>query len=298
MASTPSPTRDRGHRVENGQPSTDRIRRVRKTVARTPDYRHTIRLIAPDLDAAVEVALIDAMEVDDAVHVQATPGAGDLLAGMPSDSWAVVTSGSANVATARMRAAGLLMPPVLITADDVTAGKPHPECYLAASQRVGVPARDCVAVEDAPAGIEAAHAAVCASSRSRRPIPPSSCRLHGSCRTRERFVSTPEQSDPPRIDSSSASSRRSRRQRPPKRAEQGQRPSADRQQPRADVGTALPAQPTRPTRAALTSGHLYFRALHTTQSQRCRFRVSRAASMTPSGRAPSAAKVPKPILAP
>lgn len=79
-------------------------------------------------------------------------------------NWSIVATPNphgliAYVATARMLAAGLPLPRVLITADDVAAGKPHPECYLAAAQRVGIPTIDCVVVEDAPAGIEAAHAA-------------------------------------------------------------------------------------------------------------------------------------------
>jgi mannitol-1-/sugar-/sorbitol-6-phosphatase len=48
---------------------------------------------------------------------------------------------------------------VLITAVDVTQGKPSPEGYLLAAQRLGVPIVDCVVFEDAEAGILAGLAA-------------------------------------------------------------------------------------------------------------------------------------------
>jgi mannitol-1-/sugar-/sorbitol-6-phosphatase len=47
---------------------------------------------------------------------------------------------------------------VLVTADQVRHGKPHPEGYLAAAAQLGVDPTRCVVVEDTPPGIEAAHA--------------------------------------------------------------------------------------------------------------------------------------------
>jgi len=47
----------------------------------------------------------------------------------------------------------------IVSAEDVSNGKPDPEVYLAASLRLGVAADRCVVVEDAPAGIEGAHRA-------------------------------------------------------------------------------------------------------------------------------------------
>ncbi|WP_234010710.1 HAD family hydrolase [Streptomyces sp. SPB074] len=43
--------------------------------------------------------------------------------------------------------------------EDVVRGKPAPDCYALGAARLGVPARECVAVEDAPAGAEAARVA-------------------------------------------------------------------------------------------------------------------------------------------
>jgi sugar-phosphatase len=55
-----------------------------------------------------------------------------------------------------MRAAGLVVPTVLVAAEDVEHGKPSPEGYLKASAEVGVDIADCVVFEDSDAGIEAA----------------------------------------------------------------------------------------------------------------------------------------------
>jgi sugar-phosphatase len=46
----------------------------------------------------------------------------------------------------------------MVCADEVAHGKPDPEGFLAAAARLGAPSRACVVVEDAPAGLDAAHA--------------------------------------------------------------------------------------------------------------------------------------------
>lgn len=110
---------------------------------------------------AREVALADIneFEVQDAAVVTAIPGAADLLAGIDREKWAVVTSGNRLLAGARLAAAGFAEPVVLITADDVTNGKPDPEGYRAAAVRIGVPVDRAVVVEDAESGVRAARAA-------------------------------------------------------------------------------------------------------------------------------------------
>ncbi|WP_409180993.1 HAD-IA family hydrolase [Amycolatopsis sp. VS8301801F10] len=75
---------------------------------------------------------------------------------MPPSARAIVTSGNDRVARARLRVAGLPVPDVLVTADDVRKSKPDPEGYLAAAAELGVAPRDCVVFEDAPAGVAAA----------------------------------------------------------------------------------------------------------------------------------------------
>lgn len=44
----------------------------------------------------------------------------------------------------------------IVTGDDVTQSKPHPEIYLIAARRLALQPSECVAIEDAPAGVEAA----------------------------------------------------------------------------------------------------------------------------------------------
>jgi sugar-phosphatase len=114
-----------------------------------------IRQVAPHLDAEAEAAAIEDEEAHDP-DVVAMPGALDLLRSIPDRRWGVVTSGSRLLASARMRFCGLPVPEVLVTADDVTNGKPHPEPYLKGAEWMGVTPAECLVIEDAPAGIESA----------------------------------------------------------------------------------------------------------------------------------------------
>jgi sugar-phosphatase len=93
------------------------------------------------------------LEIADTAGVMALPGAARLLSEIDPDRWAVVTAGSAPVATARLKAAGLPTPRFLVGADDTMAGKPDPEGYLKAAQSIGVHPSRCVVIEDAPPGI-------------------------------------------------------------------------------------------------------------------------------------------------
>jgi sugar-phosphatase len=87
------------------------------------------------------------------------PGAVELVHSIPDGRWGVVTSGSRLLASTRMVYCGLPLPKVLITADDVTQGKPHPEPYLKGAEGLGLDPRECLVIEDAPAGIRSALAA-------------------------------------------------------------------------------------------------------------------------------------------
>ena len=49
----------------------------------------------------------------------------------------------------------------VVVGDDVERGKPHPDPYLLAAQRLGVDPRDCLAIEDSPTGVASALAAGC-----------------------------------------------------------------------------------------------------------------------------------------
>jgi sugar-phosphatase len=119
----------------------------------------TVSLVIAAEDRARALAEIDRFEVEDAASVVACPGAADLLGALPAGSWAVVTSGRRELAVARLRATGLPVPKVMVCAEDVFAGKPDPAGYLRAAAELGLPAAECVVVEDSPAGVEAGVAA-------------------------------------------------------------------------------------------------------------------------------------------
>ncbi len=111
------------------------------------------------VDEALRRLLADAVGGDTPMTV--LPGAAALLRSLPARGWAVVTSGTRGVARARLAAAGLPEPPVLVTAEDVPAGKPDPAPYRLAATRLGLDPADCLAIEDAPPGLASARTAGC-----------------------------------------------------------------------------------------------------------------------------------------
>lgn len=118
--------------------------------------REVIRTLAPQLDLAQEVALLDDLEIHHTGQAEALAGARTLLASLPVERWALVTSASQRVARHRLRSAGLPLPALLVGAEDVEYGKPDPDPYLLAAERLGLAAADCLVFEDAPAGISSA----------------------------------------------------------------------------------------------------------------------------------------------
>ena len=119
----------------------------------------TVRLVAPHLVVADEVAGLEGVESHTTEGIYEVPGARELLERLPDDAWGIVTSGIRSVATLRIRHTGLPMPRVLVCADEIARGKPDPEGYLTAAARLGRAPADCVVIEDTPAGLEAARAA-------------------------------------------------------------------------------------------------------------------------------------------
>ena len=119
----------------------------------------TVRLVAPELGDTETIAAAQRqleLQYDDVDDVVLADGACELLrrlaaTGLP---WAVVTSADTRLARARLDAAGV-HPPVLVTIDDVSVGKPDPEGFLLAARRLGVPIERCLVVEDSIPGAEA-----------------------------------------------------------------------------------------------------------------------------------------------
>ena len=113
----------------------------------------------PDIDLDAEVAWVERGEIEDVEGVAPIPGAIDFVKRLPPDRWAVVTSASIPLARARLKAAGVAPPAVMITAEDVERGKPDPAGYLKAAAALGFAIADCLVFEDAEAGIKAGEAA-------------------------------------------------------------------------------------------------------------------------------------------
>jgi len=119
----------------------------------------TIRELLPHADHEAENREVERREIADVEGVIPLPGAMELLRALPLERWAIVTSCTKPLAGVRIGAAGLPQPKHLITASDVLRGKPDPEPYVKGAQILGVPAAECVVLEDAPAGIRAGKAA-------------------------------------------------------------------------------------------------------------------------------------------
>jgi sugar-phosphatase len=119
----------------------------------------TIRAVAPELDAEKENVAVEQMEIDDKEGVTALPGAARLLAHLPNDRFAIVTSATRPLAVARLGYAGIPVPQHTITAEDVNHGKPSPEPFLKGAALLGFAPADCLVFEDTPAGISSARAA-------------------------------------------------------------------------------------------------------------------------------------------
>lgn len=119
----------------------------------------TIQIVAPGLDAEAEAHELESMEVENLEDVHQVEGARELLASIPEDKWAVVTSGTRTLATRRMEHMRLPIPDILVSAEDVSTGKPDPEAYLKGARLAGVSPEECLVVEDAPSGISAGKAA-------------------------------------------------------------------------------------------------------------------------------------------
>ena len=119
--------------------------------------RGVLERVAPHLATDEEIERIDALHA--ATGGQALPGAAELLGETPTGRLAVVTSCSPPLAAARLRSSALPTPPVLITSDMTPRGKPFPDPYLAGAVALGADPADCLVIEDAPAGVDAARAA-------------------------------------------------------------------------------------------------------------------------------------------
>lgn len=125
--------------------------------------REIVDALLPPERADAAFARILRYELTDVDGIVALPGARAALDALGAGRAAVVTSCTRDLLLARGRAAGIALPPTVVTADDVARGKPHPEPYLTGAARLGADPARCLVVEDAPAGLAAGRAAGCAT---------------------------------------------------------------------------------------------------------------------------------------
>jgi sugar-phosphatase len=133
------------------------------TVAHGVPARQILASFLPVAEVDGALVEIEAMEVADVEGIVVLPGALDALVALPPGRAAIATSSTQPLAKARIAATGLPVPAVVVTANDVTVGKPHPGPYLLAAARLGVDPARCLVVEDSPAGLASGRAAGCAT---------------------------------------------------------------------------------------------------------------------------------------
>jgi mannitol-1-/sugar-/sorbitol-6-phosphatase len=119
----------------------------------------TVREYLPNGDHLAENKEIERGEIVDLEGIVPLPGARELLTALPRGRWTIVTSCSRRLAEVRLEASGLPRPDVFVTSSDITNGKPAPDPYLKGAEVLGLAARDCMVVEDAPAGVRSGKAA-------------------------------------------------------------------------------------------------------------------------------------------
>ena len=117
----------------------------------------------PEAEREAGVLRINELELNDTDGLLVLPGAAEALAALADAPNAIATSCTMPLAKARIASSGLVAPTVLVTADQVEHGKPAPDPYLLAAERLGVDPARCLVVEDAPLGLQAAKAAGCAT---------------------------------------------------------------------------------------------------------------------------------------
>ncbi len=120
-----------------------------------------VKMLRPDIDPKEGLRVIEDMEVADVADLRVLPGVKALLASLPPERWAIVTSAQRRLLLARLTAVGLPVPERIITGEMVERGKPDPEPYRRGAELLGFRPEECVVVEDAPSGVGAGKAAGC-----------------------------------------------------------------------------------------------------------------------------------------
>jgi sugar-phosphatase len=120
----------------------------------------TIATFAPiGTDLVREAEWLRIAELTERRGILPERGAVRLLAALPPERIAIVTSATRELAMVRLSSAGIPELEVVIAAEDVKHGKPDPEGYRKAARRLAVAPENWLVVEDSPAGLLAGAAA-------------------------------------------------------------------------------------------------------------------------------------------
>jgi mannitol-1-/sugar-/sorbitol-6-phosphatase len=117
----------------------------------------TLEHFFPERDHSEELRELSRFEEMQTEGILAIPGAADVLGVLQAQNhpWAVVTSAWRKLAEARVVAAGLPLPTVIVAIDEIRNGKPDPEGFLHAAAQLRVAPEECVVFEDTRPGIDA-----------------------------------------------------------------------------------------------------------------------------------------------
>lgn len=122
-----------------------------------------IARLIPEAQRDEAKRFVDELELVDVEGIVALPGAVEALEALPESQRAIATSCHRDLMDARIAASGIPRPAVTVTVDDVERGKPNPDPFLLAAERLGLDPSKCLVVEDATAGLIGARAAGCAT---------------------------------------------------------------------------------------------------------------------------------------
>lgn len=133
------------------------------TLCHGSPVRNFLGQLLPHAHPLEEERLLTAAEAQERTGIVALPGARALLDGLDAAGlpWGIATSSVEAVARLRLHEAGLPVPEVLVTAEQVKDGKPDPEPFVLAAARLGVVPAQCLAFEDSRNGVQSALAAGC-----------------------------------------------------------------------------------------------------------------------------------------
>lgn len=121
-----------------------------------------IKKFLPNADVQLEFEWLEHKELELSSLCTEVKGAKALLLSLPRDRWGIVTSATKKLAIEKLQVCDLPIPELLVTSEQCCCGKPNPEPYLLAIDKLKAKAEDCIVFEDANAGINSAIAAGCA----------------------------------------------------------------------------------------------------------------------------------------